>query len=543
MSENAKMSADKKEQDHFFGSAKTVAALTMLSRILGMIRDIVIIPIGSRVLADRFWLAFSIPNLFRRLFGEGALSAAFIPVFTEASEQGGVEKARKLVANVGGILALVLVCVLVLVEIGLFLAYVCMDIDRDSAFCLQMVGLLMPFMVTICLLALGSAALNCNGHFAYPAFAPVILNIFLIIGAAWVAPYYSTESETHFCIIGISLLVAGVVQLVCVVWLLRKCNMIAFPFLSPLMPETRKIASLMLPMMIPLGAIQITAFLDRYLALLFTEIGSAPLEPGIVRCLYPASRLYMLPMGILAMPIATVVFPLLGRYASRGDKKGLRDTTTRALRLCLFLSIPAAAALILTASRTVNLLFERGEFGPDDTRRTAFIIQMYSIGLWAYFFNHVLNRAFFAVKQPRSPVIVALVLAPVNIVFVVIGIHTQLKGGGIGVATAITQSINAIVLIILLRKMWGQMGFRQLAFSLIRTCVATAGAIVVAMAVLEFLPGFIQGVIDGGFGKGVVLISTIVVIGIVYIVLSILLQAPELKELFRRGTAGDQGLA
>ena len=527
------------EREHFFGSAKTVAVFTLISRILGLVRDMVMVPIGGGKLADRFWTAYSVPNLFRRLFGEGALSAAFVPVFTSVSEQEGVEKARRVLANVAGILSIVLSAIVILVELGLLIAWKLGPADDLDTFYLQMVGLLMPFMITICLLALGSAALNCRGHFTYPAFAPIILNLFLIAAAVWLAPAISEARKSQFFIIGISLLVAGVVQLAGVIWLLLRVGLVSYPRLRPLIPETRKIMGLMLPMLVPLGALQLTAFLDRYLAMKFTEIGSRPLEPGIVRCLYPAARLYMLPMGLMAIPIATVVFPLLGRYASRGDSGGLRETTSRALRLCIFLSVPTAVVLAMVADRLVALLFERGQFDSRDTIRTAWILRMYCIGLWAYFFNQVCHRAFFAVRRPRGPMMVALVLAPINIALVIFGIHTPLKGGAIGLATAVTQSVNALVLIYLLHRMWGTVGLRGLVISLFRTLVATAIAVVSGIATLHYAASFIAGLVPGSWPgwceQASVLIAAIVVTGSVYILASLVQRSPELNELLGRG--------
>jgi putative peptidoglycan lipid II flippase len=398
-----------------------------------------------------------------------------------------------------------------------------------------MTALLMPFMFTICLLALGSAALNCRGHFAYPAFAPIILNVFLIVGAKWLAPMLADEKEGQFFVIGISLLGAGVIQLAGVVWLLRRANLAIAPRLRPVLPEVRRIGAYVLPMLIPLGAVQLTTFLDRYLAMKFTEIGSRPLEPGIVRCLYPASRLYMLPMGVLAIPIATVIFPLLGRYASRNDSEGLRDTTNRALRLCLFLSVPAALALILIAEDAVAVLFQRDQFGPSDTRRAALILRMYCLGLWAYFFNQVLLRAFFAVGKPRKPMTIALILSPLNVLLVVLGIHTGLKGGAIGLATALTQSINALLLIYLLRAMWGRIGFTSIIRSLLKIVAASAAMGGVLCAGLKYLRAplddILRDILPAWAGQIAVLAAVVFLAGAVYLAVSLILRCEEIREL------------
>lgn len=174
------------ERERFFGAAKTVASLTMLSRVLGLVRDMAIWAFGATRATDAFWLAFSLPNLFRRLFGEGALSAAFVPVFTEVAESQGWERARLVLANAAALLAMLLAGLVVLGELALLAALLLVEPGADWTLLLQLTMLVLPFMLTICTLALGSAALNCKGHFAYPAFAPILLNISLI-GGAWIA--------------------------------------------------------------------------------------------------------------------------------------------------------------------------------------------------------------------------------------------------------------------------------------------------------------------------------------------------------------------
>ena len=175
--------SEHKERERFFGAAKLVAALTMLSRVLGLVRDRAIFAFGANRAMDTFWTAFRVPNTFRRLFGEGALSAAFVPVFTEVAETQGWDRARVVLANVTGALAVVLAGIVVLVEIGVAITLLFAPGVWDRTLLMQLILIVMPFVFTICLLALGSAALNCKGRFAYPAFAPIVLNVFLIAAA------------------------------------------------------------------------------------------------------------------------------------------------------------------------------------------------------------------------------------------------------------------------------------------------------------------------------------------------------------------------
>ncbi len=522
-----------REREHFFGAAKVITVITMISRVLGLVRNMLMVPLGDRVLADRFWTAFAVPNLFRRLFGEGALSAAFVPVFTEVSEAEGWDRARVVLANVAGLLAVVLAGLLVLVELGIWAAWSIWGGDEPRHMLLLLSAIMLPYMVTVCLLALGSAALNCKGHFAYPAFAPILLNV-VLISAAIVAPRLAADDKQQFAILGVGLVVAGIIQLLGVIWMLRRVGLGVVPRLRPILPEIRRIVVLMAPMVVPLSVLQLSVLADKVLALMFTASGpgsSLPLSEGVVPCLYAASRVYQLPMGVLAIPLATAIFPLFSRYAVRGDIGALRETTNCALRLGAFLSIPAAVALIMLASPTIELIYQRRNFTPADTARTALMLRMYCIGMWAYFWNHVLLRAFFAQKDTRTPLILALVLVGFNLPLVVIGFYTPIKAASIGAATALTQTINALWLIGVLRSRWGRLGLRRILISLLRTGVATVvmvGAVGLALLHMETF----TDLLGNKPGKIAVLAAAIVAGGGAYLLAAIILRCPELGELF-----------
>jgi putative peptidoglycan lipid II flippase len=218
---NTKLHDEHTEREHFFSSAKTIAAITLISRVFGMLRDMAITSLGANRLTDAYGLAFQIPNLFRRLFGEGALTSAFVPVFTETIEKSGFEKARTLLANALAILAVALTAVMLAVEI-VFLVIALLPGPEDRKLLMVLASIMFPYMVTVCLLAMGSAALNCRGHFAYPAAAPIILNIFGIAAAWWVAPALKEELSDRLVIVAVSVTAAGVVQLAAVLWLLGK---------------------------------------------------------------------------------------------------------------------------------------------------------------------------------------------------------------------------------------------------------------------------------------------------------------------------------
>ncbi len=533
------------EREGFFGAAKVVASLTLLSRIFGMVRDVAVVALGATRATDAFWTAFTVPNLFRRLFGEGAMSAAFVPVFTEVAEAKGWDRARVIFANTGGLLAVVLAVILLVAEIALLAVLFLIPGDWDRQLLIRLLMVLFPFMFFICLLALGSAALNCKGHFAYPAFAPILLNVIMIAAALSGHLLFPPEHEGSLYLLAGAVVVAGVVELAGVLWLLRRVDLAVMPTLRPVLAEVKRIARLVLPMMIPLGVMQFSAFFDRFYAWAMTQMPGRetfflfgaeihkPLTTGVVTRLYAANRLYQFPMGILGISLATVVFPLFSRYAARNDLAALRDTTNRALRLALFLGIPAGLGLAILARPTINVIYHHGRFRPEDVTATAFILQMYCLGMWAYFCNHILLRAFFAQQDTATPLKVSMVLAGVNILLVVTLVFTPLRAGAMGLATAAAAAVNMLLLTWVLRRRWGRIGFSRILRSLTRTAIASAG-MAGAVVGIQYIIGVWTADWTGTrerAGEVIALLAAVVAGAAVFAGLAALLRSEELPEV------------
>ena len=476
------------DQRHFFRGATVIAALTVLSRICGLVREAAISALGATKTMGAFRVAFSIPNLFRRLFGEGAASAAFVPIFTEVAQKDGWDKARAVLANVAGLLAVLLGAIVVVGELallGILLFAPSSALDaQHMGLTVQLTMIVLPFMLTVCLLAIGSAALNCKGHFAYPAFAPIMLNLFLIAAAIAVHSLDLGQSRAGLYLLCVSVLAAGVTQLVGVLWLLKRFDLAAMLTLRPVLAPSRRVAALAIPMLVPLGVMQFSAFFDRIYAHI---LSGGVLGAGVVTWFENANRLYQFPMAILGISLATAVFPLFSRYAADDDLEGLRGTVNRALRLSLFMGIPAGAALFVLAEPTMAVIFRRGKFLTGDAAESAWILRMYCLGMWAYFCNHILLRAFFAQKDTRTPLRVSVVLAGLNMALVAGLVFTPLKGGAMGLATATTASISTLVFARILRSRWGRIGLRSIIASLGKILIASAamcGAIIGGMAMM-----------------------------------------------------------
>jgi len=523
----------KVEQERYFGAARMVAGLTGVSRVFGMARDMVLVPLGTARLADAFWLAFGVPHLFRRLFGEGALTAAFVPVFTEADVTAGPQRARLVLGNTAALLTAVLTALVGLIELGLAAWLLLAPGPPERAYTLRLLMLMLPFAVAICLLALLSGALNSRGHFFYPALAPVLLNLGLIVGG-WVGPTVAPGAG-QFYFEGVIIVAVGFLHLLPAVWIVRRARMLGPLVVRPVLPEVRAIARKMGPTLVPLSMMQFADLATRVVAMAFTVTAASPhmpLEPGVIRCNYAAGRLYQFPLGVLAVSISTVVFPLLSRYAARGDRDGLRDALTRALRLCVFLGIPAGAGMIVLARPVVAAIFQREHFtgGSDplsDVSRTAAMLRMYCLGMPAYFAVHVLLRAFFAQKETRGPLIVSSVLGLLNVALVVVGIWTPLRSAAMGLATAVAFSINAVVFGWLIQHKVGRLDWRTIGVSAGRACVATA-----AMAAAAWWSW--EGLGHVPMHRALRLAAAVIAGACVFLAAARFLRCAELSELLRR---------
>ena len=549
------------EREHFFGAAKTVALLTLLSRVFGMIRDMSIVWLGAKWQNDAFQFAFALPNLFRRLFGEGALSAAFVPIFTETTESGGMEKARRFLANALGLLAVFLIVLTVLIQAGLLIWLLMSPPGReDRQFLVLLTSIMLPFMVLVCLLALASAALNCRGHFAYPAAAPILLNLCMIAADAVANFYWSGDRSAQLVTISASVTVGGVIQLVGVIWLLRSTGLAVLPRLRPVEPGVGRMLKLMAPALLGMGFLQISSLFDYVVALFFSATAFSPtfhvlgweiprpLAEGVLVRVAAAQRLYQFPMGVFAISLGVAVFPLLSRYASRNDIPNLRDSINRALRLAMMEGLATGTGLFVLAEPIVKLIYGHGKFMPEDVQMSAFILRMYVLGMWAYCAHQILSKAFYSMKDTKTPLKVSSILAAVYMVLVSCLIWVPWIGAGaFGMTPAITFAANILVLAIILRRRLGPLGGRKLAISVGRSLAASA----IMAAVLAWLSAEIANttlwIVPEVIGMPPLLrpllpavhlpywltVAVGVPVGaVVFIGVAKLLRAPELGELF-----------
>lgn len=422
----------------------TVGSMTMLSRILGFVRDMIIARyFGATAGADAFLVAFKIPNFFRRLFAEGAFSQAFVPVLAETKEKRGHAAVKHLVdaivTRLGGIL-------LLLTAFGVFgsslwmLVFAPGFVDDPEKFALasDMLAITFPYLLLISLVAFSSAILNTYNQFAVPAFTPVFLNLVLIACAIWLAPLL----DVPVMALAWGVLIAGVVQLLFHLPFLWRLGLLPKPTRQK-DEGVGEVQRLMLPALFGVSVAQINLLLDTILA--------SFLVTGSIAWLYYSDRLMEFPLGVFGVALATVVLPGLSKKAANENWQAFNQDIDSALKLIFIIAVPAMFGLLILAEPLVTTLFYYGEFTAFDVSQAGASLMAYSFGLLGFILVKVLAPAFYARKDMKTPVKVAIVALVANMVFNLILIW-PLAHVGLALATSISAFINAGLLFYYLRQ-------------------------------------------------------------------------------------------
>jgi putative peptidoglycan lipid II flippase len=425
-------------------STGVVSLMTLASRVLGFVREILFAALlGAGAAMDAFFVAFRIPNLFRRLFAEGAFTQAFVPVFTEARAQRSPEEVKQLVDVVAGTLAGVLV---LLTGVGLLGAPVVMwafapGFAADAEKFAQGVELLrwtFPYLLFISLTAFLGGLLNAYGKFAAPAFNPVWLNVCLIV-AAW---GFSPSVEA----LAIAVFVAGIVQLSFLLPAVARLGLLPHPRWGWRDPAVRRIMTLMLPIMIGSSASQFSLLLDTIVASFLPGDGS-------VAWLWYADRLMEFPLGTFSIAVATVILPALARQHARADPEQYSATLDWGLRVTLLVGLPAALGLLLLAGPLVSTVYQHGVITPHDVRMMAWALGAYALGFLGFSLVKVLVPGFYAQQETRTPLRYAVIAFGGGMACTVAFTATALAAGfaaphaAIALATATGAWINALLLL------------------------------------------------------------------------------------------------
>ncbi|UCG32403.1 MAG: murein biosynthesis integral membrane protein MurJ [Phycisphaerales bacterium] len=507
----------------FLRSARVVSLLTLISRISGFARDITFgYFFGATGLASAFAVAFTIPNLFRRLFGEGALSAALIPVLAKRLHDEGEAGGAALTGRVFSWLAFVVSALVLLGEGLLLVLWLLLPLEGPAGLTLAMTALLLPYAVLICLVAAAGGVLNVRGRFAVPASAPILLNL-VLIGTLFGANAWRPEAPVwRIWALAWAVLVAGVLQLIMQLHALRAAGFRARWSFDRSDPGLRNIATAMLPMIIGLAAVQINTLGDTVVALLCVPHEGAP------AVLYYAQRLYQFPLGVFSLAFATAVFPTLSAHAAADDRASLRDALATSVRTVFFVGVAATLGLIVTAQPLVQGLFERGEFAAEDTRRVSLTLAAYAAGVWAYGLNHIVIRGFYAMGDRLTPMRVATAMVVVNLALN-LTLVWRWEEAGLGAATAICGVVQFFWLGRILTGRLAPLPWVELGASGLRSLV---GGLVMAAAVLgadRILAAW------AGQPGPILRLAVLVVTGVAaYLLSAALLRSRELPELMSR---------
>ncbi len=428
-------------------STLVVSVMTSISRVLGLLRDIIIgAMFGPGAGVDAFIVAFRIPNFLRRVFGEGGFSQAFVPVLSEYREKRSREEVKALLDHTTAVLGIALCATTV---VGVLAAPLLIwlfapgfsDSMEKHALATQMLRVTFPYILFISLTAMAGGILNAYRQFAVPAFTPVLLNLSLIGCALWLTPYFPPDKMITALAWGV--LIAGVAQLLFQFPFLLKLRLLPIPRLNRDKQGVGRIITLMIPTLFAASITQINLLIDTIIA--------SFLETGSISWLYFSDRLVEFPLGVFGIALATVILPNLSAEHADSDTTAFNKTLDWALRWVFLISLPAALGLALLAAPLLTALFQYNEFSQYDVQMSGRSLVAYSVGLPAFVLIKVLASGFFSKQDTKTPVKVGVIAMLANIILNLILVF-PLAHAGLALATSLSACINAALLYRILRK-------------------------------------------------------------------------------------------
>jgi putative peptidoglycan lipid II flippase len=411
-------------------------------------------------------VAFRIPNILRRLLAEGALSTAVVPVFTEYAATRTPSEVERMLrsALTGALLVLTAVALLGIAGAPWLVRLVAPGFSTDPSrldLAVLLTRVMFPYLLLVGLAALATGALHAQGRFFAAALGPAVLNVGMIAGVVMLA----TRVDPPILALALGVLAGGTMQLLALVPSLRACRLPLAPSGELAHPALGRIARLLVPAVFGLAAVQVMVFVNTLLASL--------LPSGAISFLYYADRVMEFPLGVFGIALASASLPAMSRQAATGDRAGVAATLTFALRLAVFISVPASVALVLLRAPIVRILFERGHFGPDDTAATAAALACYAVGLVGFAGARIAAQAFYAIGEAGTAVRLGAVAVAVN-VLAAVALMGPLAHAGLALASSIGAWANLAALIWTARRRLGPLGGRAAASSAARTLAAAA---------------------------------------------------------------------
>lgn len=523
------------QANHPLSGLIRVSSLTLVSRILGLIRDAAMAAsFGNGPVLDAFTVAFRLPNVTRRLFGEAAFSTAFLPVFVRELHTEGRDAAWKLatailVVTAAAVSAVTLLSVLALVSLAAIVG------PGETRLLLGLAAVLFPYQIFVCVAAQASAVLHAFNRFSIPALLPIVGNAVWL--AVLVASMWMFESDlVRIYVVSAGVVVAGITQSVLTIPALR---LLGFRFRwdwEAARPRVREVASAVLPVLLGLSVTELNSLADGLFAWLLTAPADAvdpdplryPLVPGTAAALYLGQRLYQFPLGVFGVALGTVLFPHFARHAAAGRHEELRDDLTLGLKLSIAIGLPASVGLMLMAHPLADALFHYGAFDAADSAQTAAAIGGYSLGVWAFIALLIVNRGLYAVGDRTTPLRAGLAASLLNIVLSV-ALAWPFGGAGLAAGTAIAAAFQLMLSIAALRGRKLSPPLRAVGKTALQAGIAT-GVMAIACVALR------DGVSWPNHPTGRVLTLMISVTGgvVIYAVTAMLVGLRELRRLFLR---------
>lgn len=503
-------------------AAGLVGLMTLSSRILGMIRDVVSAKtFGTSWQWDAFVYSFMLPNFLRRLVGEGALSNAFIPVYSETLEKNGREAAFRFANSVITFLGIVLILFLIATEAVLNLLLNANILPPGPHLTVDLLRLMFPYLWFISLFAMGMGILNCHKHFFAPSLGPVILDLVWIAGVLWLVPMAGDDPVRQLKWLAWAILFSGAVQVAAEIPPLYRMGFRFRMVWDILHPGMKKTGMLLLPSVMSFAVVQINILVDSTLAFL--------IGPGANSSLWYGTRIMQFPLGVFAIAMGTALLPAISTHVARNDFEKAKQTLSFALRSVFLIILPSTVGLIVLGTPIVRLLFERGEFDAVSTSRTAFVLMCYSIGLFGYSGQKLVASGFYALQDPKTPVKIGVAALIMNVVLNLI-LMGPLKEGGLALATSIAGIFQFIALLAIYHRKTVGFDLRRISRSFLKISLASC----LMGGACYYVFGWTTALFHAGNTLSLFaqIFVSITVSTVFYILLCFLLRVREIEEAF-----------
>ncbi|MBL7215113.1 MAG: murein biosynthesis integral membrane protein MurJ [Phycisphaerae bacterium] len=524
-----------------FKGFRQIAFLTVISRVFGMIRDVAFSHFfGLSGMMDVWAIAFMIPNLSRRIFGEGAAASSLIPVYSEElkkNPKGTLDLARTITT----VIFVILAGIVIIGEVIIWLYCRNADPVPNTRRMLILIAIMLPYMCLICTVAILAGLLNAHHHFAMPAAAPIALNL-VIIGALCISGWgLKMMPESQVYLLAVAVILAGILQLIMQMVPLAKHGVTLRPAWHVRTAAFKKIMLLMAPMIVGLTVTQFNTLADGVIAkwlsgseqkgqtlLWFGREVLYPVREGAVASLYFSQRLYQFPLGVLGISLATAIFPILSAAAAENDEQLLHRTIRQGIAAAVFIALPAMIGLMLVSRPLIAVLYQHGQFSPEDTKQVQRVLIFYTIGLCGYFLQQLVTRVFYSLKDSKWPARTAIAAVFVNVALNLTLIW-PLGVSGLALATAICSYLQVGILLFLLNRQFKFSVPKQTLLLLLKTILAAAVMGGTGWACLKCMSGLTSNKLNDLLRIGV----QVAVCSGVYIAASRLLGNPMLALLFR----------